>query len=155
MGAVHLIPVPSLLFFPSRPLTPASSCGGEPLQVLVTSSRLLYQAVHEGRMLLHGGFPLEAPADHFRLIHRHLHDKFDNGSTERLPYPYGALPWSLIQCNEATCHQRTVSGPGWGGVIHTVSQINDEDPKLLQRTSKAKEPISPLNFLISHCPSGA
>ena len=74
---------------------------------------------------------------------------------EIIPYPYGAHPRALIQCDEVTFHQITVSGPGGGGFIHPVSQIGDNDSELLRRTSKVKETNPQLNCLCSQRPRGA
>ena len=63
--------------------------------------------------------------------------------------------YTLIQCNVAACHHSMVSVPGGGGVCHPVIQIGNNNSKLLQSASKAKDPIYQLDCLSSQRPSGA
>ena len=96
------------------------------------------------------------PAHTWRILHSPClpHYKFNDGTAETLPYPYGYHPWALIQRNKEICHQITISGPGGGGILHPVTQIGDDDYKLLQSASRVKEPISQLNRLCYQRSSG-
>ena len=97
---------------------------------------------------------LENPSQRLCLVPRRPHYELGDGPTERLPDPYWAHPQTLIQCDEATCHHITVISPGGEVVSHSVIQVEDDDSKVLQGTSKAKDPIPHLNRLNSQRPSG-
>ena len=98
---------------------------------------------------------LDTPSGRLCLIPHRPHKELDDGSAERLPYPYGVHYQTLIQCNEAACHHSTVSSPGRGGIIHPVYQIGDDNSELIRLTPEAKYPIIQLNRLRSQRPSSA
>ena len=74
---------------------------------------------------------LETTTCRICLIPRHPNYEFGDGTEEYFHYLYGAYPWAFIQCNEAKCHQRTVSGQWGGGVSHPVSQIGNDYYKII------------------------
>ena len=74
---------------------------------------------------------LDTPTYRIFLIPLRPHNELGNGLEERLPDPHGAHPWTLIKCNESTCHHITVRSPGGGGVIHPFIQIGDNDYEIL------------------------
>ena len=98
---------------------------------------------------------LDTPIRCLHLTPRRPHNDIGDGPAERLPNPYGAHPWPLIQCNEVKFHQITVIIPGGGGLSHPVGQIRKDDSELLQRSSESKEPIPQIKGLCPQRPSGA
>jgi hypothetical protein len=58
-----------------------------------------------------------------------------------LTYPNKLYPWALVECHEATCHERSVGSPWREGVGHSLNKHSRCLTKVSAGCSKSEQPM--------------